>query len=191
MKRALEMLGFNPCYHMYEVMPNKGHYDHWLSIYNDRADPNWNETFKDYSATVDWPAQAYWRELADHYPDAKILLTVRSSESWFASMDKTIRPMLLDPEAHPGLAKSIGRRVFGGRFDRDSMIAAFERNIAEVQASFGPDRLLTYELGSGWDPLCTFLGVDVPNVPYPSGNQADEFHRRDKELTAMRKDTES
>jgi hypothetical protein len=105
-------------------------------------------------------------------------------------MDKTIRPMSLDPEAHPGPAKSIGREVFGGRFDRDSMIATVETNTAEVQASFRPDRLLTHELGSGWDPLCAFPGVETPDAPYLSGNQADEFHRRDKELSEMRKNSE-
>jgi len=187
MKRALEMLGFGPCYHMYEVMPNKGHYDHWRSVYNDGADPKWDEIFQDYRATVDWPVQAYWKQAAAQYPDAKILLTVRSPESWFASMEKTIRPMLLDPETHPGLAKSIGRAVFGGRFDRDSMIDTFKRNIEDVQASVAPDRLLTYELGSGWSPLCDFFGVDVPAEPYPSGNKTEEFHRRDKELTEARK----
>lgn len=190
MKRALETLGFGPRYHMYEVMPHKERYAHWLSIYNDGADPCWDETFAGFRSTVDWPGQVYWLELAAHYPEAKTILTVRSSESWFSGIEKTILPMFLDPEGNPGLAKSIGREVFGDRFDRESLIASYECNIAEVQASFRPERLLTYEFGDGWESLCVFLGVVVPEGVYPSGNATEEFQRKDVELTAVRKDAE-
>jgi hypothetical protein len=187
MKRALEMLGFGPCYHMYEVAPHPGRYEHWLSVFDDGADPKWDETFAGYRATVDWPGAHYWRELSDHYPEAKILLTVRSAESWYASMEKTILTFMRDPENHPGMARALCNNAFGGNpHDKDHLIATYERNIAEVQGSFGPDRLLTYELGSGWEPLCDFLGVPVPEEAYPRGNATEEFHRRDKELGEAR-----
>ena len=187
MKRALELLGFGPCYHMHEVIPHKDRYAHWLSVYNDGADPRFEETFADYRATVDWPGARYWRELAAHYPDAKILLTVRSAESWYASMENTILKLMRDPEANPGMARSIARSVFSDRvYDRDHFIAVYEQNIADVQAEFGPERLLTYELGSGWGPLCAFLGVSEPEEDYPRGNAKDEFHKRGEELSAKR-----
>ena len=122
---------------------------------------------------MDWPGAYYWRELADHYPDAKILLTLRSPESWYDSMSKTILPVLrasTDPES-VGLAL-VARGVFDGELDdREVLIRAYERNTREVQAAFGPDPLLTYELG-----MCAFLGVPVPDAAYPHSNSSEAFN---------------
>lgn len=179
MKRALEILGFGPCYHMYEVLPHEDRVALWRKITAEEIKPDWNEVFADYNATVDWPGAFYWRELAAHYPEAKILLTVRSSDSWYASMDKTILKILRETTDEASLGAYIGRSVFGEKlYDRDHIIATYERNIADAKAAFPADRLLTYELGSGWPPLCAFLGCDIPGVPYPSGNEEDEFHTR-------------
>lgn len=185
MKRALERLGYGPCYHMFEVMPHKDRYAHWLSVFNDGADPDWDATFEGYRATVDWPAAACWRELADHYPDAKILLTVRSSDSWYASMEKTILPAMHEEEAE--MAQAIKRFSFGNTVeDRDHVIGVYERHNAQVQAAFDSDRLLTYELGSGWQPLCDFLGAPVPGEDYPRGNHTEAFHETAAALTGIR-----
>lgn len=187
MKRALEMLGLGPCYHMYEVLPHKARYEHWLEVYKNGAAPRWDETFAGYRATVDWPAAHYWRELAAHYPDAKILLTIRDSEAWYASMENTILSLMRDPVANPGMAQALRHAVFGGEVDdKAHVIDTYERHIAEVQAALGPDRLLTYHLGSGWEPLCSFFGVPVPGQPYPKGNEAEEFHERGEALDAIR-----
>lgn len=35
-----------------------------------------------------------------------------------------------------------------------------------------PERLLEYKLGSGWEPLCEFLGKEVPEVPFPHVNES-------------------
>src|SRR5215218_9212108 len=50
----------------------------------------WDEIFKGKESTVDFPASYFWRELMDVYPDAKVLLSVRSAESWVSSMQNTI-----------------------------------------------------------------------------------------------------
>jgi hypothetical protein len=73
--------------------------------------------------------------------------------------------------------KLIGEGVFDGRFDDPAhAMAVFERNTAEVQAAFTGERLLTYHLGDGWEPLCRFLGRPVPETPYPRSNSAEAFH---------------
>ena len=186
MKRALEMLGFGPCYHMYEVLPHQDRVKMWRGILRG-AVPDWDAVFEGYQATVDWPAAHYWRDLAAHYPDAKILLTVRSSESWYASMDKTILQVLRDPADPDSIGQQLGRAVFDGRLDdRDHVIAAYERNIAEVQAAFGPERLLTYTLGDGWGPLCAFLGCPEPAADYPRSNAPGQFHQTLDDLTSAR-----
>ena len=94
-------------------------------------------------------------------------------------MEKTILTVMrgeTDPDSIPS---RLGQQVFGGRYDDPEHIkSVFSAHIAEVQAAFGRDRLLTYELGSGWEPLCDFLGVPVPDAPYPTGNQSDQFHEK-------------
>ena len=176
MKLALETLGRGPCHHMKEILANSEQIALWRAIA--RGDlPDWEKAFAGYNSAVDWPAAFFWRELSEHYPDAKILLTVRSAESWYESMAGTIFKILkasTDP-ASIGLTL-IGESVFEGRFDdRAHAIAVYEKNIATVQAAFTEQRLLTYNLGDGWEPLCRFLGEPVPDVPYPRSNTRAQF----------------
>ena len=86
MKTALEMLGFGPCYHMYEVLSHQDRVDTWQAI-TQGGTPDWDTIFQDYQAAVDWPAAFYWRELSAHFPDAKIILSLRDADKWYASMD--------------------------------------------------------------------------------------------------------
>lgn len=157
MKRALEMLGYGPCYYMYEVIPHKERFEAWQGIYDGDIEPDWDAVFDGFRATVDWPAARYWRELADHFPEAKILLTYRDAESWYASMEKTILTILRDPEKTEGMALRLRRVVFEGEvFDRDHVISVYERNVTAVQiASLSLWRLVRiiltapdYSLGS-------------------------------------------
>ena len=67
--------------------------------------------------------------------------------------------------------------MFGGRLaDRVHAITKFEKNTAEVQVAFGPVRLLTYNLGDGWESLCRFLDKPVPDSPLPRSDLAGESH---------------
>ncbi len=138
---------------------------------------DWDAAFAGYRSAVDWPAAYFWRQLSATYPDAKILLTVRSAESWYESMSNTILKVLessTDPDSL-GL-RMVGEGVFGGRLgDRAHAIAVYERNNAEVQATIPRQRLLTYHLGDGWQPLCRFLDKPIPDVAFPRTNSAEEF----------------
>jgi len=177
MKQALETLGYGPCYHMHEVLPHQDRVDTWRAAAGDIL-PDWDITFAGYRSTVDWPGARYWRELSVHFPDAKILLTTRSPESWYESMQNTILKVIRESTDPLSIATGfLARGVFGGNIDdRDHVIGVYERNIADVQAAFGNDRLLTYHLGDGWDPLCRFLDCPVPDTPYPHSNRPGEFH---------------
>ncbi|MEO1678424.1 MAG: sulfotransferase family protein [Pseudomonadota bacterium] len=179
LKRALEMLGFGPCYHMYEVLPYPDRVDLWREAARGNL-PDWDEAFAGFRATVDWPGAFFWRELSAHFPQAKIILSVRSPEDWYASMETTILKVLRE-STNPDTVGSalVARRVFGNRLDdKEHILSAYARNTRQVQAAFGPERLLTYELGAGWEPLCAFLDRAVPHEPYPSGNRAEAFYSR-------------
>jgi hypothetical protein len=176
MKLALDALGLGPCHHMREVGGNPTQTALWRAVAKG-GEADWDEIFAGYRSAVDWPAAFYWRELSEHYPDAKILLTLRSPESWYASVEKTILKVVQTSTDRESLGVSlIGEGVFGGRLDdRDHAIAIYERNTAEVQASFPDDRLLTYNIGDGWAPLCDFLGKPIPDEPFPHSNSTEEF----------------
>ncbi|SDX94911.1 hypothetical protein SAMN05444358_1195 [Ruegeria halocynthiae] len=184
LKRALEILELGPCYHMYEVLPHAERVAVWRAAASGET-PNWDDVFSEYNATVDWPGAYFWRELSAHFPKAKIILSVRDADSWYESMDNTILPILRNSDDPKSIGvKLIADGVFGGNIaDRDHMVSVYKKNIADIQAEFGEDRLLTYELGSGWDPLCDFLGCPIPDQPYPRGNATDEFQRKVDAIT--------
>ena len=179
MKLALEALGYSPCHHMTEVLANPAQIALWRRAADGHL-PDWEEAYAGYKSAVDWPTAFYWRQLSEYYPEAKILLTVRASGSWYDSFSKTILPLIVagnDPETIG--VKMLNKLVFGGRpDDRAHAISVYERNIAEVKLTIPLRRLLVYELGSGWQPLCAFLGKDIPSIPYPQSNSTGEFQAR-------------
>lgn len=178
MKLALEQLGLGRCHHMHEVIADEALRDSWRQVVSGEP-ANWDQMFDGFGCTVDWPSAYYWRELAAHYPDAKILLTVRSSDSWYKSFSNTILKVIETGDSITGMGPMlVGKKVFSGRAgDRDHAIEVYERNTADVQAAFPPERLLTYNVGDGWEPLCEFLGKEVPDTPFPRTNSTEQFHK--------------
>jgi hypothetical protein len=181
LKLALEQLGLGPCYHMVEVFKNPAAPGYWEGA-ADGAPTDWENVFEGYNATVDWPSATFYKTLADAYPAAKVILTVRDPQAWFASTQATI--FARDYTAAPANAfESMVRKVVGRMFDmrmhdRDWVISVFERHNAEVRRAIAPDRLLTYDLAQGWVPLCAFLGVEIPDAPIPKANSTEEFLAR-------------
>ena len=58
------------------------------------------------------------------------------------------------------------------------MIEAFNRWKEGVKEFVPEDRLLVYEVKEGWDPLCTFLVVEVPKgKPFLHLNDSDSFRK--------------
>jgi len=187
LKLALEQLGFGPCHHMFEVRDNPDQLPYWQAAARGET-PDWDEVFADYNASVDWPSARYWRELAAHFSDAKVLLSVRSPESWIKSVHATIWQSLSNREkVEPGPRRDrmnmsyelVVRQTFDERLgDPDYAMSVFRAHNEAVQREIPPERLLVYTAGDGWEPLCRFLGVDVPDTPYPHTNSTAEFRER-------------
>ena len=92
LKQALEIVGFAPCYHMFEVNKQKQGAQPWLAA--SRGQPvDWDQVLEGYQAVVDWPACAFYRELHARYPEARVILGVREAESWYQSARETIYPI--------------------------------------------------------------------------------------------------
>lgn len=186
MREALTILGFGPCHHMFEVIANEAQKQRWRAVVQGAA-ADWESLFEGYVSCMDWPSAFYWRELVKLYPQAKVILTYRSSESWWASFEKTILPFLKSSTDQESLGLAlIAYKVFGGRLgDKDYAIQMYEANVRDVKAEVPQDRLLVHSLGDGWESLCHHLGVGVPHQAYPSRNNAAEFTNTAAEIAAQ------
>ena len=178
LKLALDHLGFGPCYHMTEVFKNPRASGYWEAA-ADRQPVDWEQVFAGYGSTVDWPGATFYKELADAYPDAKVILTERDSDSWFASTQATIFSRHIRDDTEDDWQRMV-LKVIGDLFDRqmtdkDKLIDTYKRHNAEVRRAIAPERLLVYEVSQGWGPLCAFLGVDVPDEPMPKVNSTQDF----------------
>lgn len=180
LKAALEQLGFGPCHHMLELLPRPERHHYWEDAALGRPIV-WNNVFEGFSSTVDWPYCNFYRELAEAYPDAKVILTVRNADAWFDSISRTIFPLQEAAAVNPTspmerASKKMIWDFFHGRLkDREHVISIYEQHNLAVKAAIPPDRLLTFDVREGWEPLCRLLGVPVPGTPFPRLNDADWF----------------
>ena len=181
LKTALEQLGFGPCHHMSEVIHDANQITLWSGLASGKSD--FDQIFRGFSAAVDFPVAAYWREALAAYPEAKVILSHREAEDWYASFSQTILPLIMDKAAWPANARPwfelleqvvIGKAL-GGRTDRNGILAAYRENERDAMALAETGRALVYRTGDGWGPLCAFLDVETPKIDYPRTNARAEF----------------
>ena len=183
LKLALELLGFDKCYHMMEVQPD--HRDVWARAHRGEA-VDYDALFEGFQATVDWPSCNLWQAQLESYPEAKVILSLRDPESWYRSVMNTIYPSSkMAAESDDDNMKAFGSwafeivwdRIFDGRLDdKDHAIGIFNAHNKAVQEMCPADKLLVFEARDGWAPLCEFLGVDLPEADYPRSNSTEEFN---------------
>jgi len=191
LKLALEQLGLGPCHHMMEVIENgEKQVPLWNGALAGQAD--FDAIYDGYHSAVDWPSAAFWKELADDYPDAKIILSSRSADSWYNSISETILATVWAPEKWPPQAvawftmvSKVLDRSLGSARTKDELIAVFHAHEAAVKAAIPADRLLVHSAKDGWEPLCAFLGVPVPEGDYPRTNSKEEFFQNMKKADEL------
>jgi Sulfotransferase domain len=183
LKLALEQLGFGPCHHMFEVIARPESAADWQHAL-DGAPVDWDTVLQGYDSQVDWPGAYFWREIREWSPNAQVLLSVRDEEAWFKSITNTIFAVRADPEKieDPSQRKFalmvnelIDRAIGSKDRDRNTVLAAYKRNIDEVTSEVPPEKLLKYDVRQGWEPLCEFLDVTVPDTPLPRTNSTEDF----------------
>ena len=183
LRGALEQLTGAPCYHMAQLGDRSGEVEAWTAA--TRGQPvDWQRLLDGYEAAVDWPAAAFWRQLAEAFPDAPVLLSTReSAEAWWASASRTVFTVLRqEPPPDRVANRTMVRELLAETFtpewrDRDAAMAAYERHNAEVRAGIPGDRLVEWQPGSGWEPICRALGVPIPDEPFPHVNTTAEFRQ--------------
>lgn len=177
LKVALEQLGMGHCYHMSEVLQDPPRGKGWIEAA--KGNPDWDSIFDGFGCSVDYPGCTFWEELADYYPDAKIILTTRDPVRWWESTNETIMSqMLVDGIKGSPFGELMQRIVFdtvdNRMRDKDYMVSYFEKRNAEIIEKVPADNLLVYEVKEGWGPLCEFLGKPVPDTEFPRVNSREE-----------------
>ena len=173
----------------------------------DLTDQDWRDFIRSgkLCASVDYPMSLYWRDLARLYPKAKVLLTVRDPVRWYLSVKNSIREFIRFVEetwmAAPfrlissltghnrtaAIFASFGPTYLGPRYPRgmfgavdsgqETAVRFFTEWVEQVKREVPAERLLVFEVKDGWDPLCQFLGVPVPETQFPNVNDTAEIQR--------------
>lgn len=141
------------------------------------------------------------------YPNIRVIVIQRDFESWWASFYKHVvfpvsehiwchRFLARVAEAMAGttpysttqrlLAKFFDLKDFADITEKSVGILAlkaiankkYEEHYAFIRRAVRPERRLEYKLGDGWGPLCQFLDLQVPNMPFPRVNDAKDHKRR-------------
>jgi Sulfotransferase domain len=192
-KLALEQLGLGPCYHWVNLIADLDQVELWHRALD--GEPAWEEIFAGHDSTVDWPGGYFYRELADAYPEAKVLLSVRDAQAWERSYRDTIWTMchgrslmrLLSEarqEIDPRWRRYLelvdrmlwsGQAPFAGGHSPQELMEGMVLHNEQVQRTIEPERLLVWSVSDGWEPLCEFLEVDVPAQPLPHENDRETF----------------
>lgn len=182
LQTAIEQLGLGPCHHMEYVLH---HMDVQVPLWNaavaGKAD--WPAIYQGFHSAVDWPTAGFYRELYAAYPDAKFLLTHRSPESWADSYGETIYKLMAGRDEAPPemkdwleMAVAVTKKTgFADGLDREGLMQGFMAHNDAVRATIPAEQLLVFQVKEGWGPLCGFLGLAVPDGPFPRSNDRAEF----------------
>ena len=140
-----------------------------------------------YDALTDTPCVLFSEELLAAYPDAKVILTERDVDGWVASMQRSYYRVLnsrgmrimrvLDGEflgKYYAMGMGSLRTWTGGDVnDMEKLRRGYEEHYARMRAIVPRERLLEWHPRDGWEPLCEFLGKEVPEGEFPKVNQGD------------------
>lgn len=142
-----------------------------------------------YVAITDCPGAQFLPELIHLYPDAKVICTIRDPAAWEKSFAQVVRitgkwylPWILLPV--PGMItyfkylNAVGKqwnRIYG---EVPPTGKSYARHIKWLREIVPEDRLVFYDVSSGWEPLCRALGKDVPkDIPFPHVNDSEAFEK--------------
>ena len=195
MAQALEILGY-PTYHGVTLIANPSDAVYWNRALDAKyfgkgnmfTLSNWDSFLGSYAALTDLPAVAFAEDLINSYPNAKVVLVERDIDKWYRSFNEGIIQNVWNPTIRfiakldrklVGRLGSVADRWTEGWMEAHSMQEMqqkarpkYREHYAMIEKIISSDRLLKFELSQGWDPLCKFLGRDIPNVPFPRTNEA-------------------
>lgn len=199
LKEALEHLYGRKCFHMVELLKESDRLGILKKGYK-TGTTDWESFFAGYGSAVDYPTCLFYRELLAQNPGLKVIHTVRDFDSWYRSVKETvyrgkpkgagdilrmIKNMITSSDFRRVAPvfmfndKLIWQGHFESRFeDEEFMREKYAQHQEEVVQHVPAENLLLYNIKDGWEPLCTFLGHEVPEIEFPRANERKEFNRK-------------
>lgn len=168
LKVGLERLLQAPCFHMVDLASTPESLDWWTSV---PSNVDWRQVFDGYEAIAGWPAAFFYNDLVAAFPEAKVILSSRDSNSWWTSAWFTIFKAMnrRGSGSFPRMWRAIAPVSFQYPITRNGAIAEFERHNSTINSD------LVWTVSDGWNPLATLLNVEIPDEPFPYLNKREEF----------------
>ena len=211
MRRGLTQLGYGFVYHARATTERPGDHPFWVDLIERKFGPrkapirreHFDRILGDCGAVTDCPCVAFWEELMDAYPEAKIVLQEREVETWYRSFETVVlngvmgwRTSILIWASKHGLVDGAdgfvqNDKVICGAFKTRSRReiprnarAVYKEHYAAIAARAEREGrpALNMKLGAGWEPLCEFLGKPIPNDDFPRGNESAFMVRVTREV---------
>ena len=206
LQRALILLSYNYTYHGFDVSTSPGHCEGWTQLalkkYSQASGIGGESclTAADFdpiighcTAITDMPAAVFAKELIDAYPDAKVILNTRADlDKWYESVEATFGQTPIWTSfgylQSYFCASLFWRRLvmlesfynfFYGDFHATGKWR-YRAHSDEIRGLLAkqPERMLEWKVEDGWEPLCAFLGKEVPKEDFPNGNPPKDFAQR-------------
>ena len=145
-----------------------------------------------YTSCADWPCSLFAEELLQAYPEAKVILTVRDNvDVWYQSAFNTVWRFQRRKFYPETLSEYFWYYVIGtnqrtrfmrqilnytpfGKFPTEGKQWYLDHN-ERLREIVPKERMLEFNAKEGWEPLCNFLGLEVPTCAYPSTNGSENF----------------
>jgi hypothetical protein len=183
LQAALEKFGFRS-YNFFEMLNNfeNGHLDMWNEFMEGKQEMDWEALYDGFDASSDMPSFIYWHEQMEAFPDAKVILTTRDLDAWWNSWISAVESQegFIISMSYLPRFKAVRRiidnwernffRIEPTKYVEEGAKARVKEHNEAVKAAVPPERLLVFNFKEGWDPLCEFLGVPVPDEPFPHEN---------------------
>lgn len=209
MHKALEILGYPSPYHFSTFYDNIQDCDIWIELMTAKFQGNGPISKKQFDqvlghcgAVTDIPCILFAAELIEYYPEAKVVLVERDIERWFTSWSKFLDEALGNPimynvaQLDPDYVGKIvrvggeGTKLLVGNAETRAAAKArsreqYRKHYAFIRSMVAQDRILNYDLSTGWEPLCKFLGKSVPDMPFPNLNESASNKESFKEIVGI------
>lgn len=219
MRRALHQLGIYQCYHMVNVLNDLNNQPAlWIKAFDNKYGKpgnekpwnrdRWNKILGLSQACCDMPAAVFSVEIANAYPEAKVIILNRDPEKWYESVQSTIAKAM-----RPKTARDMVSSLYTAALDsrqrnwmrmgmamgkylvplddpkkKPEAMAWFRDQYEEFRHNIAEERRIEYTIKDGWGPLCKHLGVPIPLVKDKQTGEMVEApfpHVNDRETWAI------